>query len=207
MKQWKCTVCGYIHNGESPPEICPVCGADSTKFVEIKETQPVAGSGTKKAPSPGAGDLSTARRFFNIASDQMTKRHAHPISVHIPNGVLPVGVLFLMMALFFQLPSLELASFYNLIVVVLSMPLVIFFGYIDWKNRFGGNMTSLFMAKMVCGGVVTMAGMLLVIWRVIDPEVAGPESAHRLAYVLVHILMLAAAVFAGYLGGKLVFKK
>ncbi|EKD68517.1 MAG: hypothetical protein ACD_47C00572G0003, partial [uncultured bacterium] len=25
MKQFKCLVCGYIHNGEEPPERCPVC--------------------------------------------------------------------------------------------------------------------------------------------------------------------------------------
>ncbi len=28
MKKWKCTVCGYIHVGEEPPEECPVCGAE-----------------------------------------------------------------------------------------------------------------------------------------------------------------------------------
>jgi len=30
MKKWVCTVCGYIHEGDTPPEQCPVCkvGAD-----------------------------------------------------------------------------------------------------------------------------------------------------------------------------------
>jgi rubrerythrin len=32
-KKWKCTLCGYIHTGETPPEKCPVCGASSDKFV------------------------------------------------------------------------------------------------------------------------------------------------------------------------------
>ena len=35
MKKWRCTVCGYIHNGEEPPEKCPVCGADKSLFEEI----------------------------------------------------------------------------------------------------------------------------------------------------------------------------
>lgn len=30
----QCTVCGYVHDGEGPPEACPVCGADKGKFVE-----------------------------------------------------------------------------------------------------------------------------------------------------------------------------
>jgi uncharacterized membrane protein len=36
MKAWKCTICNYVHKGDSPPEKCPVCGADKTKFVEIE---------------------------------------------------------------------------------------------------------------------------------------------------------------------------
>jgi len=33
---WQCRVCGYIHEGPEPPEICPVCGADRTAFRPIK---------------------------------------------------------------------------------------------------------------------------------------------------------------------------
>ncbi|MCX8131956.1 MAG: rubredoxin [Clostridia bacterium] len=34
-KLWKCTVCGYIHEGESAPENCPKCGASKEKFNEL----------------------------------------------------------------------------------------------------------------------------------------------------------------------------
>ncbi len=37
MKKWVCTVCGYIYEGENPPEKCPVCHASSDKFKEVKE--------------------------------------------------------------------------------------------------------------------------------------------------------------------------
>ncbi|MCX7770938.1 MAG: rubredoxin [Proteobacteria bacterium] len=33
--KWQCTICGYIHEGPEPPDICPVCGADKSKFVKI----------------------------------------------------------------------------------------------------------------------------------------------------------------------------
>lgn len=39
MKKFVCTVCGYVHNGNTPPEKCPQCGAISDKFVEQKEDQ------------------------------------------------------------------------------------------------------------------------------------------------------------------------
>lgn len=32
-KQWKCTVCGYLHNGKEPPDVCPVCGANKWQFI------------------------------------------------------------------------------------------------------------------------------------------------------------------------------
>ena len=34
MKKWICPVCGYVYEGEQPPEKCPQCGADGTKFTE-----------------------------------------------------------------------------------------------------------------------------------------------------------------------------
>ena len=32
-KKWKCTVCGYIHEGTKPPDFCPVCGAHKFQFI------------------------------------------------------------------------------------------------------------------------------------------------------------------------------
>ncbi len=34
MKKWVCTVCGYIHEGDTPPEKCPQCGVGADKFKE-----------------------------------------------------------------------------------------------------------------------------------------------------------------------------
>jgi rubrerythrin len=33
MKTWKCTVCGYLHQGDKPPARCPVCGANTYQFI------------------------------------------------------------------------------------------------------------------------------------------------------------------------------
>ena len=34
MKKWVCNVCGYVHEGDSAPEFCPVCKAPASKFTE-----------------------------------------------------------------------------------------------------------------------------------------------------------------------------
>ena len=36
MKKFVCTVCGYVHEGESAPERCPVCKVPAEKFAEQK---------------------------------------------------------------------------------------------------------------------------------------------------------------------------
>ena len=32
MKKWVCPVCGYVHEGEQPPEFCPQCKVPGSKF-------------------------------------------------------------------------------------------------------------------------------------------------------------------------------
>ena len=34
MKKFVCSVCGYVHTGESAPHVCPVCGVTADKFNE-----------------------------------------------------------------------------------------------------------------------------------------------------------------------------
>lgn len=34
MSKWVCQVCGYVHEGDQPPEECPVCHVDSDKFTK-----------------------------------------------------------------------------------------------------------------------------------------------------------------------------
>lgn len=38
MKKWVCTVCGYVYEGENPPEACPVCKAPASKF-KLQESE------------------------------------------------------------------------------------------------------------------------------------------------------------------------
>ncbi|MEA5038716.1 MAG: NADH peroxidase [Clostridiaceae bacterium] len=36
MKKFVCSVCGYVYEGENPPEFCPQCHAPASKFTEQK---------------------------------------------------------------------------------------------------------------------------------------------------------------------------
>jgi uncharacterized membrane protein len=227
MRKWKCIVCGYIHTGEEPPEKCPVCGAPRSKFIEVTEPEAPAPEtaaavapesepepAAAKTPEPAAAAEAVVpepaspfkdsryRRLFEM----MTKFHGHPISVHIPNGLLPVAILFIVLAALFGIESMATAATYNLGVVALSMPLVLFSGWVDWQNRFNGAITNVFTVKIACGIVVTVTAWFLFIWLLINPEVITTPQPSRVAFFLINLIMLGAAGTAGWYGGKLVFR-
>ena len=197
MKQWECSVCGYIHTGEAPPDECPRCGADRSQFVEIS-TDDAERSVPETTTAPPAS--------FNRIAGIVWKLHIHPIAVHIPNGVLPLSVFFLFIAAVFNLDEFSVAARCNMIFVVLAMPVVLISGYIDWKNRFGRKLTRLFIIKITCGFIVLGSSILSTGWQIFNPEAIRSASSGWLFFLL-QLIMLGAAVLAGYCGGKLVFEK
>lgn len=233
MKKWRCTVCNYIHEGDQPPETCPVCGADKSKFVEVSDAEAKEIQAKKsekqlerekamaekaKAQSPGSKQESQAgqsasgqkvsgkKGWMEFVNAQMIRHHAHPVSVHIPNGVLPVSVLFVLLALWCTGQGFATAAFYNSVVVLIAMPAVLYTGYNAWQRKYGGSWTTIFIFKIITALIVTVTCLLVVIWYVINPEILSGGAARQAGFVFLNLIMLAAAVVAGLIGGKLVFK-
>ena len=38
-RKFRCKVCGYVHEGDSAPDICPICKAPASEFEEIFDTE------------------------------------------------------------------------------------------------------------------------------------------------------------------------
>lgn len=64
MKQWRCTVCGYIHVGEAPPKKCPVCGAGPEYFELMGEA--ASGNNQGETRNPGAGSLANRNQIQEV---------------------------------------------------------------------------------------------------------------------------------------------
>jgi uncharacterized membrane protein len=139
-------------------------------------------------------------------STKLTRLHAHPIAVHIPNGVLPITVLMALLAWLFEHQGIAIAAKINMVFVAASMPFVVLSGIIDWKNRFKGRMTKVFRNKLICAGIVTLLSLVLVIWGFSQPEIFIQGSS-ALFFLVLHLINLGAAAIAGWYGGKLVFPK
>lgn len=201
MKKWKCTVCGYIHTGDEPPDKCPVCGADKTKFVEVEEEQTPPAEPAK--PAVTKDEQKTAETVKNL----IIRFHLHPITVHFPNGVVPVSVLFLSLAVvfgFLDASLLSRAAYLNLIVVFLSMPVVIFTGWCEWRLKYNGALTSFFIIKIACAAAATILVLIILAWLIISPEIV--TSGPKWLFLLINFILLGVVGVAGHIGGKLVFK-
>jgi len=219
MKKWRCTVCGYIHDGDEPPEKCPVCGADKSLFEEIIEEADAGLQDSKQTDekAPQTSGLATGMdpepepktvfgRLYRFKIQMMLKHHAHPVSVHIPNGVLPVSFALMILSTLTGATSLATAAHINMVFVVLTLPFVLFSGYIEWQKRYKGLRSSRFITKIICASIVTVTSVILVLWWLVDPGILQTTSMARIVFLFFGLVMLAAAVIAGLIGGKLVFK-
>lgn len=200
MKKWKCSVCNYIHEGDEPPTECPVCGADKDKFIEVREgsTQP---ANEMEVETP----VDNPSTMFEKITALILDKHLHPISVHGPNGIIPMAVIFFALAALLQLPSFGSAAYLSMIFVLLSMPPVLLTGYLTWQKKYKGAKTSVFKMKIAASCVATVILFGLIICKTVRPDVLSNASLDRFIFLFWSVVMLAAIGIAGHLGGQLVF--
>lgn len=67
--KWRCLVCDYIHEGDQPPEICPVCGVDSSNFEKVEETPPVEQLSPEEAMKKAVRSLSYGLFIISASYD------------------------------------------------------------------------------------------------------------------------------------------
>jgi uncharacterized membrane protein len=220
MKRWRCVICNYVHEGDTPPDRCPICNAPASKFVEIEPAPDAAKpdeaksneakSGQAKADSPPApASAATAitkksAKGLDLVKEQMLKHHLHPVSVHFPNGLLPVVAVLFVLALLLGSDTMAKAGFYNLVFVLLSLPVVLVAGVVEWQKKYNSALTTMFQIKIAAAIVTTVLCPVSVIWFLLQPNVIFSSKAW--IFVGLNVVMLASAGVAGFIGGKLVFK-
>lgn len=71
MEKWKCTVCGYIHEGPMTDDfVCPKCKQPASKFVKLEESvKPFAGTKTEQnLLAAFAGESQARNKYTYFAS-------------------------------------------------------------------------------------------------------------------------------------------
>lgn len=189
-KIWRCTICGYLHEGETPPVVCPVCHADASKFVLVTaepETEEPA------AQPPG------------LLREMLDALVPHAISAHFPNALIPVAVLFLGLFVLFRRESFETTAISLLVVAVLSVVPTFATGLYDWKTAYGGEQAPIFRKKIILATVLLVLGVITLLWRWRTPHLLLDGGWPARVFLGLVAGMLACVTLLGHYGGILVF--
>ena len=130
----------------------------------------------------------------------------HPIFVHFPQALFPVAFGSLLLYLATGETAFETGAYLMSAFGLAFSPVTMITGYIDWKVRYKGYMTSVFKIKIVTGFVLIGLSLAAVLLRALVPETAMlPLSG--LGWLRAGLLAccVASCVVEGHYGGKLVF--
>lgn len=178
-KRWQCTICGYIHEGDTPPEFCPVCGADRAQFILLSEERQ------------------------NLLREMIEVFRLHPVMAHFPNGLVPTAVLLVLLYLTFRWPGLEAGAFWLLAVVVAAAPVTAGSGIYEWRKQFGGQRAPIFLRKIGLALTLLFFGALALSLRHGQPELLTTPGWQRWAYMALLAGMLCCVTLLGHYGAML----
>ncbi len=89
MEKWKCTVCGYVHEGPMTDDfVCPVCGQPASVFEKIEPEEP------KKNPYAGTQTEKNLETAF-AGESQARNKYTYFASVAKKEGYEQISALFL----------------------------------------------------------------------------------------------------------------
>lgn len=183
VKRWQCTVCGYIHIGDEPPETCPVCGADRSQFIPLEA----------EAAGLSHGFLST----FKL----------HPVAAHFPGGLIPTAVFFVCLSWLKPLAGLENLTFWLVLVATAVVPVSIGSGLRDWRQHFNGRRAAIFIRKIVLALTLLTLGLMAIATR---PGYAGyplSDDWSHWFYLFCLFGMLGCVFLLGHYGAILVSER
>lgn len=180
ISKWRCSVCGYIHEGSEPPEICPICGAGSDKFSPVEMPN------------------------VSLVREMLETFQPHAVAAHFPNALLPTAALFFIIALVLGRPSFETAAFYLFCMVVLTAPVTLITGLREWKIKFSGQTAAIFTRKKILGSTLIILSLVTAVLRYNHPEMVSDGHALKYLYFALVLAMLGCVVMLGHYGGKLV---
>ncbi len=165
--------------------------------TEVLERYPQIGM-VKKGPPEELNHLPLFLQDF-LQKFRMARRHPHPMVVHFPIALLMAASLFILLALFFQKGSFEIASFYLLILGAISSPFAMATGLLTWWVNYRLKLNYYVKRKIQLSILLVIFEVVLILWRVSQPEISHP------AYIVMMVLLTPIVSLLGYYGGQLTF--
>lgn len=167
--------------------------------VESIQRLPVVGTFVAPAQPEAAPETDVEDDGIPAYATFMYRMHSHPASVHFPIALCVAASFLHFVALIWECPTCETVAYWNLIMGLVTSPLPIFSGFVDWVYQFGGRPTRLFLAKIVLSVVFLVAGGLVLVLR----HFGGGEPT--IIYHLLYLSFAPQVLALGFIGGRVTF--
>ena len=168
---------------------------------EVLERYPQVGT-LKKEPSEELKHLPPFLQTLLLRFPS-AKRHPHPMVVHFPLAFLMASSLFILLYLLFRNPSLEITSFYLLILGAIATPFAIATGTLTWWVNYQLKQNRLIRRKIELSAVLLGMEVVLILWRGLNPGVFA-QQMNPIYFILMLILTPVVGLIGSY-GGQLTF--
>jgi uncharacterized membrane protein len=129
----------------------------------------------------------------------------HAILVHFPTALYPIAIIFLFLALIFGKESFSNSYFYLMIIATLFTPLCHYTGMLEWRKKFRGTRTHIFINKIRFGIILNVVGGLCTTWYWFYPGILDHIGVFNIAFIILNISIIPIVVYLGHLGGRLVY--
>ncbi|KHE92027.1 MAG: hypothetical protein SCABRO_02198 [Candidatus Scalindua brodae] len=129
----------------------------------------------------------------------------HAIAVHFPTALYPVAIIFLFLALIFDRDSFRNTYFYLMIIAAFFTPISHFTGILEWKNKYRGAKTHIFINKIRFSLILSAVGAICVIWYWFSPDMLNYTGIYNILFIILNISTIPLIIYLGHLGGKLVY--
>jgi len=129
----------------------------------------------------------------------MARRHPHPMVVHFPIGLLMASSLFVLLYLIFKNPSLEITSYYLLILGAIASPFAMATGLLTWWINYRLKLTLFVKRKIQFSITLLIFEIVLISWRSFQSQISDP------IYFIMMVLLTPIVSILGYYGGQMTF--
>lgn len=127
----------------------------------------------------------------------------HAVAAHFSNGLIPVAVLYLMLAIPTGNIYFEHTVEHLIVIVLMAVPVSFFSGIYDWKTKYRAAKAPIFIKKIRLSGLLFVLCASAVGIRLGIPEVMISRGTEHWLYLFILFSMLPVVTMLGYYGGKL----
>jgi uncharacterized membrane protein len=140
---------------------------------------------------------------FKFIKEMRQSFMLHPVAAHFSNGLVPVALLALLIALLTGSACFEQTVIYLLVIVLMAVPVSLASGIREWKTKYKGAKTPVFDKKIRLSMLLIALCLTSVTIRLALPDVMLEGGPLSWVYTACLVAMLPTVVLLGHYGGKL----